>query len=444
VRERRAARDPPRAPVAAATTTERHAAASDASSSSDDDDDDDDNVGRRVRFDGDASDIVNSLKANAAAMAAMVAEVTATAIARAEGGGGARVVNYSSSSSEEEDDDDDDDDAQLCAVPSGLRAYSPLASPRRRLKPTAATWSPTRKGSVHTAQQRQHAAGTKPKSKTVEAQPLDDDDAVLEELRSLRARLRRDPNPNGPSPGSSAASRSRGARVSSALRDVEDAAATRIQARYRGGVERAALPMFEKAVRHASRAAARRLRRAARLAIAAWASLARARRRLRSKARACVIKHGKWAHHHLGGSVGRAGEAAAWRARDDDGVAGVADAFRDWRHAAWSFTRWREWAAFEAPVVNAREGSDAAACLSVSVSGELVRKSVGDGTIEVVAGGGAIGGGGGIGGRGGRRRAELSSSSSSSSSESEEEREVVGRARAWRTAREDSDSDSDW
>ena len=209
---------------------------------------------------------------------------------------------------------------------------------------------------------------TSPKQHRLPPPPIENadaaasDDDVLMDLRRLRARLRREPVSRSPASGS------RAGRVARTLLSVESAAATRIQAVARGYAARDDLPRRAKAVAHWS---ARRDSRVA-AGFRRWRGMAVARRRLRARARALRVRFGGGAHYHLG--VGAFANGGAWDVVETEGVAGVADRFRAWRRKAFGFVRWREWAAFDAPVAAEAKATE-----------EALRRSEGATTLEGLA-----------------------------------------------------------
>ena len=201
-----------------------------------------------------------------------------------------------------------------------------------------------------------------PPPPTENADAAASDDDVLMDLRRLRARLRREPVSRSPASGS------RVGRVARTLLSVESAAATRIQAVARGYAARDDLPRRAKAVAHWS---ARRDGRVV-AGFRRWRGMAVARRRLRARARALRVRFGGGAHYHLGD--GAFANGGAWVVVETEGVAGVADRFRAWRRKAFGFVRWREWAAFDAPVAAEAKATE-----------EALRRSAGATTLEGLA-----------------------------------------------------------
>ena len=66
------------------------------------------------------------------------------------------------------------------------------------------------------------------------------------------------------------------------------------------------------------------------------------------------MRHGRRSHYHVGSGVDD-GDCGAWDAYETEGKSGVADSFRRWRFKSYSFVRWREWAAFEAPLAQGHD-----------------------------------------------------------------------------------------
>ena len=313
--------------------------------------------------------IVKSLKENAAAMAAMAADVRARVASRVD-----------SVTRKARNDADDDVDARrstrrsdaVAPLPNRPTKRPPFdARPSRpdantfRVEPSRpeqsrATRSNLPKGARpagppvsssrrHPDRKPDRKPDRNPDRKS-DRKP-DPDDALLRELRRLRSRLRRRGGDlEAESPPALALAGARGGphaarrrAIAHTLALVEDAAATRIQALARGASTRAELPKVIVAATH--RRARRRSVAAA--CLATWATRARARRRLRARARELRLRGGARAHFHLGGC--RDGACDAWDASEEWGVAGVADRFRRWRGVAFAFARWREWAVIDAP-----------------------------------------------------------------------------------------------
>lgn len=133
---------------------------------------------------------------------------------------------------------------------------------------------------------------------------------------------------------------------------VEHFAAARIQARWRGGdVRLKEVDATRRAVLFGYRATQIKRRDAS---FSFWRSWSVTRRRLRTRARALSLKHGKRAHYHLGRKTSdcvddehvAGGSCDAWTYFEDLGKHGVATRFRRWRFLAFSFCVWRSRVAF--------------------------------------------------------------------------------------------------
>ena len=171
-------------------------------------------------------------------------------------------------------------------------------------------------------------------------------------LRGLLARLA----PIGYADAHAAASRGlklhRRDAIDELLWKVEHFATVRIQAWWRGGEVRAKeLPGTRRAVLGGYRATQAKRRDAS---FAFWRSWSVTRRRLRARARALSLKHGRRAHYHLGRKTSdrvddehvAGGSCDAWTYFEDLGKNGVAVRFRRWRFAAFTFCFWRSRVAF--------------------------------------------------------------------------------------------------
>ena len=356
--------EPDPAQAAAASSARKVSPDSDSDSDSDSESDsesssDDDWVGAApCLLHGSTSDqIVRSLKENAAAMAAMAADVRA------------RVASRVDSESAEKNSKDDVDARRLTRRSDAVapRPKRPAKRPPFDARPSRPDANTTRRSRVEPSRpepsrpepsrlklskpRRARPAASSASSSRRDPDPDDADDALLRELRRLRSRLRRRGESfQADSPPAVTLAGARGGPVAArrravadVLAQVEDAAATRIQALARGAAARAELPKVVAAAEH--RRARRRVVAAA--CLATWTTRARARRRLRARARELLLRGGARAHYHLGGC--RDGACDAWDASEELGVAGVADRFRRWRGVAFAFTRWREWAAIDAP-----------------------------------------------------------------------------------------------
>ena len=306
--------------------------------------------------------IVKSLKENAAAMAAMAADVRARVASRVD-----------SVTRKARNDADDDVDARRSTRRSDAVAPLPNRPTKRPpfdarpSRPDANTFRVEPSRPEQSRAKRSNLCGFRPRPagppasssrRHLDQKPdrkpdrkPDPDDALLRELCRLRSRLRRRGGDlEAESPPALALAGARGGphaarrrAIAHTLALVEDAAATRIQALARGASTRAELPKVIVAATH--RRARRRSVAAA--CLATWATRARARRRLRARARELRLRGGARAHFYLGGC--RDGACDAWDASEEWGVAGVADRFRRWRRVAFAFARWREWAVIDAP-----------------------------------------------------------------------------------------------
>lgn len=180
----------------------------------------------------------------------------------------------------------------------------------------------------------------------------DDDDALVAALRGLLGRL----TPSGYVDRQTSARPSiklrRRNEIDELLWKVEHFAAVRIQARWRGGEVRAKeLGATQRAVLFVYRATQIKRRDAS---FAFWRSWSVTRRRLRTRARALSLKHGKRAHYHLGRKTSdrvddehvAGGSCDAWTYFEDLGKHGVATRFRRWRFLAFTFCAWRSRVAF--------------------------------------------------------------------------------------------------
>ena len=142
--------------------------------------------------------------------------------------------------------------------------------------------------------------------------------------------------------------------IAATLAEVESSAATIIQAHIRGYSLRATLASLQRAAHHHKTRSYARVLATTTEALRGWGAWTRARRRLRARARALQMRHGRRSHYHVGSGVDD-GDCGAWDAYETEGKSGVADSFRRWRFKSYSFVRWREWAAFEAPLAQGHD-----------------------------------------------------------------------------------------
>lgn len=132
---------------------------------------------------------------------------------------------------------------------------------------------------------------------------------------------------------------------------VEHFACVKIQSLWRGGEVRA---KELSGVRRAARFREEEKKKRRDASFAFWRSWSVTRRRLRTRARALSLKHGKRAHYHLGRKTSdrvddehvAGGSCDAWTYFEDLGKNGVAVRFRRWRFAAFTFCFWRSRVAF--------------------------------------------------------------------------------------------------
>ena len=180
----------------------------------------------------------------------------------------------------------------------------------------------------------------------------DDDDALVAALRGLLKRL----TPSGYVYRTISSRASiklhRRNEIDELLWKVEHFAAARIQARWRGGeVRLQEVDATRRAVLFGYRATLIKRRDAS---FSFWRSWSVTRRRLRTRARALSLKHGKRAHYHLGRKTSdcvddehvAGGSCDAWTYFEDLGKHGVATRFRRWRFLAFSFCVLRSRVAF--------------------------------------------------------------------------------------------------
>jgi hypothetical protein len=180
----------------------------------------------------------------------------------------------------------------------------------------------------------------------------DDDMSVVAALRGLLKRL----TPSGYVDRTISSRASiklhRRNEIDELLWKVEHFAAARIQARWRGGeVRLKEVDATRRAVLFGYRATQIKRRDAS---FSFWRSWSVTRRRLRTRARALSLKHGKRAHYHLGRKTSdcvddehvAGGSCDAWTYFEDLGKHGVATRFRRWRFLAFSFCVWRSRVAF--------------------------------------------------------------------------------------------------
>lgn len=190
----------------------------------------------------------------------------------------------------------------------------------------------------------------------LEGSPLrtkkDDDDALVAALRGLLKRLTPSGYVDRHSSSRASIKLHRRNEIDELLWKVEHFAAARIQARWRGGEVRAKeVDATRRAVLFGYRATQIKRRDAS---FSFWRSWSVTRRRLRTRARALSLKHGKRAHYHLGRKTSdcvddehvAGGSCDAWTYFEDLGKHGVATRFRRWRFLAFSFCVWRSRVAF--------------------------------------------------------------------------------------------------
>jgi hypothetical protein len=137
------------------------------------------------------------------------------------------------------------------------------------------------------------------------------------------------------------------------LGKIEHAAATKIQARWRGFAHlRFDLLKIKNAVGLVYRP---RLFRKFVKAFTFWKQHTGTRRRLRTRCRGLSLKHGNRAHYFVGlrlsdsidDEKAAGGSCDAWdETYSEHGKLGVATRWREWRFVAWSFCRWRTRVAF--------------------------------------------------------------------------------------------------
>ena len=184
----------------------------------------------------------------------------------------------------------------------------------------------------------------------------DDDDALVAALRGLLARLA----PSGYAESGYAETLRRSETrfrlyrrnaIDELLWKVEHFACVKIQSLWRGGEVRA---KELSGVRRAARFREEEKKKRRDASFAFWRSWSVTRRRLRTRARALSLKHGKRAHYHLGRKTSdrvddehvAGGSCDAWTYFEDLGKNGVAVRFRRWRFAAFTFCFWRSRVAF--------------------------------------------------------------------------------------------------
>jgi hypothetical protein len=190
----------------------------------------------------------------------------------------------------------------------------------------------------------------------LEVSPLrtkkDDDDALVAALRGLLKRLTPSGYVNRHSSSRASIKLHRRNEIDELLWKVEHFAAARIQARWRGGeVRLKEVQETRRAVLFGYRATQIKRRDAS---FSFWRSWSVTRRRLRTRARALSLKHGKRAHYHLGRKTSdcvddehvAGGSCDAWTYFEDLGKHGVAKRFRRWRFLAYTFCVWRSRVAF--------------------------------------------------------------------------------------------------
>ena len=190
----------------------------------------------------------------------------------------------------------------------------------------------------------------------LEGSPLrtkkDDDDALVAALRGLLKRLTPSGYVDRHSSSRASIKLHRRNEIDELLWKVEHFAAARIQARWRGGeVRLKEVDATRRAVLFGYRATQIKRRDAS---FSFWRSWSVTRRRLRTRARALSLKHGKRAHYHLGRKTSdcvddehvAGGSCDAWTYFEDLGKHGVAKRFRRWRFLAFSFCVWRSRVAF--------------------------------------------------------------------------------------------------
>jgi hypothetical protein len=278
-------------------------------------------------------------------------------------------------------------ESSLCAEPTRRASATPDASSRRPEKKTA-RWSSPRLASSPRADDNARAlaamaskarararsvgigvessltvrdpkntkSGGVAEVSPLEVSPLrtkkDDDDSVVAALRGLLKRL----TPSGYVDRTISSRASiklhRRNEIDELLWKVEHFAAARIQARWRGGeVRLKEVDATRRAVLFGYRATQIKRRDAS---FSFWRSWSVTRRRLRTRARALSLKHGKRAHYHLGRKTSdcvddehvAGGSCDAWTYFEDLGKHGVATRFRRWRFLAFSFCVWRSRVAF--------------------------------------------------------------------------------------------------
>ena len=180
----------------------------------------------------------------------------------------------------------------------------------------------------------------------------DDDMSVVAALRGLLKRLTPSGYVDRHSSSRASIKLHRRNEIDELLWKVEHFAAARIQARWRGGeVRLKEVDATRRAVLFGYRATQIKRRDAS---FSFWRSWSVTRRRLRTRARALSLKHGKRAHYHLGRKTSdcvddehvAGGSCDAWTYFEDLGKHGVATRFRRWRFLAFSFCVWRSRVAF--------------------------------------------------------------------------------------------------
>ena len=293
---------------------------------------------------GTSSDaVVRRLKAHAAATAAAAAMAAGVRKRVASVRGINDAVGSSPSSAGPSSASDSDSDSEPSAPSSSSDSdVSSDGSGSDDERSRASAAPPSRPGVLFPSETetspKQHRRPPPPiENENADAAASDDD--VLMDLRRLRARLRREPVSRSPRGGVArgGAWRGRSFRWNRRRR--------RASRPSRGATRRATTSL---AARRPSRTGARGETVASRRGSDGGAGWRWRGRRLRARARALRVRFGGGAHYHLGD--GAFANGGAWDVVETEGVAGVADRFRAWRRKAFGFVRWREWAAFDAPV----------------------------------------------------------------------------------------------